>query len=454
MTKEQKMALVVATSTAFTTAFAGSALNLAIPAMGTYFHMGASSVGWITTAYMLMIAATAVPFGKIADSTSRRDMLIAGVAVFGVCSVLAVLMRSAAGILTVRAIQGAGAAMIFASNMPIAISAFPGKERGRAIGIVISGVYTGLALGPALGGFLNSMFSWKAIFIFGAVIAFSSMALTFIGVPKDRQKKEGKGFDLAGNITYILMIAAVIYGLTALNSIRFGWMFLVCGVFLGVLFTLIELRSANPVIDVRIFAEDKVFTLSNLTALFNYSSTFALGYLLSIYLQVAQGMTSRAAGIILISQPVVMAVLSPKMGKLSDKIPAYKLASAGMAFCAASLLFFAFAQVNTPVWAVCVALGFAGLGTAFFSSPNTNVVMSCVPPSKYAVANSILSTMRTTGQSTGMAIITLVVSAIVGNVSLYDVPAADLIHTMHIGFLIFTALSVLGIIMSMQRRKS
>ena len=416
MTREQKIALAVATGTSFATAFSGSATNLAIPAMGTYFHMGAASVGWITTAYVIVIAAMAVPFGKIADSTSRRNMLAAGVAVFGVASVAAIFMHAAAGILIVRAVMGVGAAMIFASNMPIAINAFPGNQRGKAIGIVTSGIYTGLAIGPALGGFLNNLFGWQAIFLFGAAVAFASMILTLAGVPADRQEKSGAGFDLV--------------------------------------FVKIELGSDNPVIDVRIFAEDRVFTLSNLTALFNYSATFALGYFASIYLQVAQGLNSQAAGLIMMTQPVFMAIFSPWMGRMSDRVPAYKLVSGGMAVCALTLLFFGFAQAHTPIWAIVIALAAAGFGIALFSSPNTNVIMSCVPPQKFAVANSIVSTMRTSGQTIGMAIITLVVSGTIGNVSLYEVPAENLIHTMHICFFIFTGLCILGIFMSLQRRKS
>ena len=125
-----------------------------------------------------------------------------------------------------------------------------------------------------------------------------------------------------------------------------------------------------------------------------------------------------------------------------------------MALCALTLLFFAFAGEEIPVWAVWIDLAVAGTGIALFSSPNTNVIMGCVPPAKFAVANSIVSTMRTTGQTIGMAIITLVVNGTVGNVSLYEIPAENLVHTMHIGFLIFTGLCILGIFMSLQRRKT
>jgi MFS family permease len=206
-------------------------------------------------------------------------------------------------------------------------------------------------------------------------------------------------------------------------------------------------------IDVRIFASNRTYTLSNITALFNYSATFGLGYLTSIYLQVVLGLSSQVAGFVLITQPFFMAILSPKMGKLSDKVAPYKLASSGMGLCALSLLTFVFIGENTPLWFIIIALAVAGIGIALFSSPNTNVVMSCVHPSKFAVANSILSTMRTTGQSAGMAIITIVVSATVGNASLYEIDAASLITTVHISFLIFTMLCVAGIFMSSQRAK-
>ena len=250
------------------------------------------------------------------------------------------------------------------------------------------------------------------------------------------------------------MIASVIYGLSSLNSHVFGWLFIAAGIVFGAVFVRTELKSENPVIDVRIFASNRTYTLSNLTALFNYSATFALSYMVSIYLQVVLGFSSQTAGFVLIAQPFFMAVLSPRIGRLSDKVAPYKLASGGMGLCALSLMFFAFIRPEINVWFIAASLSLAGVGIAFFSSPNTNVIMGCVPPAKFGVANSILATMRTTGQSAGMAVITLVVSGTVGNASLYDVSAGDLINTMHISFIIFTVLCAAGIFMSLQRKKS
>ena len=318
--------------------------------------------------------------------------------------------------------------------------------------MVTSGTYTGLAMGPVLGGILNNWFGWQSIFIFGTCVSIVAFIFVLKGVAKDAMEQSSVKQDVTGNVIYVFMIASFIYGLTAFNSIRFGWAFIAVAFILGFAFVKNELASENPMIDVRIFASNMAYTLSNLTALFNYSATFALSYLVSIYLQVVMGCSSQTAGFILITQPLFMAVLSPRMGTLSDKVAPYKLASFGMGLCALSLLFFGFIRENTSIILVIFALAVAGVGIAFFSSPNTNVIMSCVPPAKFGVANSILATMRTTGQSSGMAIITLVVSGTIGNTSLYNVSPDQLINTIHIAFLIFTGLCAAGIIMSLQRK--
>lgn len=452
MDSHQKSAIAVGVSTAFVTTFAGSALNLAIPDMGSHFNMGAAGVGWIVTLYTLVVAAFSTPFGKLSDNTGRRRILIIGVTGFGVVSLLSVFAPNAPVLLALRVLQGLSASMIFATNMPIAISAFPGKERGKAIGLVTSGTYAGLAMGPVLGGILNNWFGWKSIFLFGTLVSIIAITVIFRGIDKDITEKPDVEQDVKGNVIYVFMIASFIYGLTSFNSIRFGWAFIIAAFVLGYAFVRTEIKAINPMIDVRIFASNMTYTLSNLTALFNYSATFALSYLVSIYLQVVMGFSSQTAGFVLITQPLFMALLSPRMGRLSDKVAPYKLASLGMGFCALSLLFFGFIRESTSIVMIVIALAVAGIGIALFSSPNTNVIMGCVPPAKFGVANSILATMRTTGQSSGMAIITLVVSGSIGNVSLYEVSANQLLGTIHTAFIIFTCLCAAGIFMSLQRK--
>ena len=185
LTRKQKYALLVGILGSFYPGFAGSALNLAIPQMGADFGMGAAAVGWIVTVYMLGVAATVVPFGKIADTTGRRRILLLGTSIFCLTSALAVFATKGWMILAVRSLQGIGSAMNMATCMPIAISALPASRRGQAIGIVTGGVYAGLALGPALGGFLTSAFSWRGIFVFTTVLSLIALFAAIRGVKKD-----------------------------------------------------------------------------------------------------------------------------------------------------------------------------------------------------------------------------------------------------------------------------
>ncbi|MBQ0079397.1 MAG: MFS transporter [Eubacterium sp.] len=450
-TKKQNTVLMAAMSTAFITSFAGSALTLSVPAMGDYFHLGATSVGWIISIYTIVVAAFSVPMGKIADSTSHRTLLLTGVSIFIITCGLALFCTKGWMIIAVRAIQSLGASMIFATNVPIALSAFPPERRGQTIGIVTSGTYLGLSLGPVLGGIINTHFSWRGVFVFAGLMGAFALFNALRGVDKEPIKTKKFAQDVKGNILYIFMVSCLIYGLTTLNSSKLGWAFMVAGLILAIAFVRAELSVDNPMMDVRLFAENKVFTLSNITAFFHYSTTFALSYLVSIYLQVVMGFSSQIAGFILISQPLFMAVLSPKMGKLSDKVAAYKLVTGGLILSTMTLLFFGFASYHTSMIAVCLFLCMAGVGTALFSSPNTNIVMGCVPPSKFGVTNSLLSAVRTTGQSFSMAVITLVVSMNIGNISLYETEPDQLLKTMHMAFFIFTAMLIAGIFMSVQR---
>lgn len=219
---KQTTVLFSAISTSFLTAFAGSALTLYVPAMGDYFHLGAASVGWIITVYAIGVAAFSVPMGKLADSTSRKKVLLIGVAVFVITSFLSIAASAGWVIIVLRALQALGAAMIFATNMPIAIASAPPSKRGQTIGIVTSGVYVGLTLGPVLGGMLNHMWGWKSIFVFAGIIGFFSFAASAAGIEDVQQKDESSRQDVAGNIIYIIMICAIIYGLTDLNSTSFA----------------------------------------------------------------------------------------------------------------------------------------------------------------------------------------------------------------------------------------
>lgn len=450
--KKQKATLIVVIVTAFITTFTGSALNLSIPDISSEFNISVSLVGWIVTSYMLASAAFSVPFGRISDITSRRKVLIIGIFIFAICSLVAAFAWNIKIILAIRGLQGFGASMIFSTNMAVLISAFPGELRGRVLGYSTASTYIGLSAGPVVGGMFNHYFGWRSIFILTFFVSAIVFIIAVTKLPKEERKKDKIDNDLLGNVYYIGMIVCILYGLSAFSTNIIAKILLPVGIAFSIMFGKHELKTENPIVELKLFANNLSYTFSNIAAILNYGATFAIGYWVSIYLQVVMGYSSQLAGMILVAQPVIMALLSPYAGKLSDRISPFKLASFGMGLCVISLLYFSFLSEKFPIWSIVIALIVAGIGVAFFSSPNTNAIMSCVEKKDYGVASSLVATMRTIGHTSSMAIVTVVAGAYMGTTVLSEAEPQVLIKTMHMSFIIFTGICLIGTFISLKRK--
>lgn len=466
-TTHQKTVILIAIVTAFITTFTGSALNLSVPDIGEQFAVSANFVGWLVTGYTLAVAAFSVPIGRLADITCRKTVLVAGLIIFVVCCIAAVFSVSMTMLLAVRIIQGIGAAMIFSTNTAILISAFPGNMRGRVLGYSIASTYTGLSAGPVIGGFLNHNLGWRSIFILTGVLGLIALVAAAAKLPKESAVSDGRAgqmaeagrrsFDLAGNVLYVVFIVLVMYGLSEMGSGTSGGLMAAAiltaaGLLFGVLFVRHELNTEDPAVKISMFKENLPYAFSNLSALLNYGATFAISYLISIYLQVVMGYSSQTAGLIMIFQPIIMAVLSPVAGRLSDKFSPFKMSSAGMAFCAAGSVLFIFLGQETGLVLVIAALMITGLGFALFSSPNTNAVMSCVEKTDYGVASSILATMRSIGHTLSMVIVTIVVSRHMGSAPLAEADPETLVKVISTSFIVFTVICAVGVFVSLKRK--
>ncbi len=470
-TTEQKIVITVVVITAFVTTFTGSALNLSIPDIGEQFHVSANFVGWLVTGYTLAVAAFSVPTGRLADITCRKTVLVTGLIVFVACCIAAVFAMSMTMLLIVRIIQGIGAAMIFSTNTAILISSFPGNMRGRVLGYSIAATYTGLSAGPVVGGFLNHNLGWKSIFVLTGVLGAVALIMAMAKLPKEsavsgKESSRGpemvpddirKSFDMTGNVLFVCFIVLLMYGLSELGSDSARSMMLAAGlaaagVLLGILFVRHELKTDEPAVNVRLFIENIGYAFSNLSALLNYSATFAISYLISIYLQVVMGYSSQTAGLIMIFQPIVMAILSPIMGRLSDKFSPFKMSSIGMGFCAAGAAIFIFIGQETGLAMIITALIITGLGFSLFSSPNTNAVMSCVDKEEYGVASSILATMRSIGHTLSMVIVTIIVSRFMGSEPLAAADPDVLVKVINVSFIVFTVICAGGVFISLKRK--
>ncbi len=455
MTKKQRAVLLTVLITAFITPFMGSSMNLCVINIESEFHTSAAIVGWVITSFTMATVALSIPMGKIADVTGRKRILLMGISGYVILFFLILFSRNIWMVLIFRALQGASASMVFATNNAVLLNAFPDNVRGRMLGISVTSTYLGLSLGPVLGGILNHTFGWRSIFVVSLVIAIIAWISCLRGVDNDKQQPtQNNHFDLSGNLLFIIAVTVSLYALTNLSIQRFSWVLLIIGLGFGVLFIFRETRAADPMIRISMFTKDAAFTLSNIAALLNYGATFAITYLVSIYLQSIKGFTSQTAGMILLFMPVIQAIFSSLMGRLSDRIAPYKLATTGMALNTVGLVFLIFVKEDTPLILICILLAYLGFGFALFSSPNTNAVLSCVSHEEYGIANAILSTMRTMGQTISMSVVTIIVGITMGSAALNEAAPETLLRTMHIAFFVFVILSIAGTFMSLKRKSA
>jgi MFS family permease len=408
---------------------------------------------------MLASTSFSVPFGRIADLTGRKRVLVTGIFVFSLFSGACSFAWSVESMTVLRIIQGMGGSLIFSTNIAILVDAFPPEMRGKVLGYSVAATYTGLSAGPVLGGLLNHYFGWHSIFAVTSVLGFAVFVLALINLPSVKPAAAVPGpargrYDVPGMLLYVGMILSLMYGFSALTENFIAKFLIPAGLVLGAFFVMRERRTASPIVETRLFASNLSFSLSNIATLLNYGATFAIGYFMSIHLQVSMGMSSRNAGLVLISQPLIMALLSPFAGRLSDRISPFKLASLGMGLCAAGLLLFSFISADFPLPLIIAGLAVVGVGFGFFSSPNTNAIMSCVSRSDYGVTSSIIATMRGMGHTSSMAIVTLVVSAQMGAASFAEAPPALLTATMRTGFIVFTIICVIGVFCSLHKTDS
>ncbi len=449
-TSNKAVVLIVSIVAAFLTPFMSSSINIALPSIGREFKMSAVALGWVATAYLLTSAVFLVPFGKIGDIHGRKKVFGWGALLYAAASMFSTVAHSGLFLIGSRVLQGLGGAMFYTTGVAILTSAFPPGERGRALGLNVSSTYIGLSTGPVIGGFLTQHLGWRSIFWMNGILGLVLFGLVFWKLRGEWAEAKGESFDLAGSVILGLTLVAVMLGFSMLPKIS-GAGLLSGGLIGALIFIRWELRTEDPVLNMNLFRKNAVFAFSNLAALMNYSATFAVGFLMSLYLQYSKGLSPQKAGLILIAQPVVMALFSPLAGRLSDRIEPRRIASAGMGLSALGLFLLSFAGKPTSIIFIGASLVVLGLGFALFSSPNTNAVMSSVEKRYYGVASAMLGTMRITGQMLSMGVAMLIFAIYIGRVPITPANYPQFLASIRTAFLFFTALCLGGVFASLAR---
>ncbi|MCC7566335.1 MAG: MFS transporter [Methanomicrobiaceae archaeon] len=446
----RRTVLIIATLAAFLTPFMGSAVHVALPSIGSEFGMDAISLSWIASSYLLSTAMFLVPLGRYADIYGRKRIFSLGVLVFSASALFAALSFSGTMLILFRFLEGIGSAMIYGTGIAMITSVFPSGERGRALGINVTAVYLGLSLGPMLGGLLTEYLTWRSIFLANIPLGIYILASIQRHLRVEWTDARGERFDLPGSLLYAAMLLAIMYGFSQLPGAAGFWLILIGGA-IFVLFVRMEGRVESPVLNVRLFRQNRRFAFSNLAALINYGATFAVGFLLSLYLQYVRGFDPGIAGLILIGQPVIQSIFATPAGRLSDRVDPAWVASAGMSLTAVGLILLTFLDEQTAMAYVVGCLVLLGFGFALFSSPNTNAIMSCVDRSFYGVASGMLATMRTVGMMFSLGIATVAIAVFLGSVPISPEYYREFLLAMQAAFTLFAGLCILGVFASLAR---
>jgi EmrB/QacA subfamily drug resistance transporter len=443
----ERSALIVATLTSFIGPFMISSVNVALPAIQADFQIDAVQLSWISTAYLLAVAVGLVPAGKIADIYGRKKVFSTGLGIYTLGSGTAAFVHSFSFLIVTRVLQGIGAAMFVTTGMAILTSIFPPHRRGRVIGIYVAAVYIGLSVGPFVGGLLTQHFGWRSIFLIMLPLGFFSFVLTLFYLRGEWLGEPGQKLDIPGCLLYASAILALVYGATQLPEI-IGLILLTFGALLFFLFVRHQLTARFPVFDMHLFAGNRAFAFSSLAALLNYSATYAVTFLLSLYLQYIKGMSPQVAGTVLMAQPIMMALLSPIAGKLSDRVEPRLIATSGMIVTVIGVSLFSTLTPKTGMHLIVVNLILLGTGFALFSSPNMSAIMGAVEKRHYGLASGAVATMRLLGQMFSMALATVVLTLIVGHQTIIPENFDLFIRSLHAIFFISAVLCLMGIYFS------
>ncbi|MFC1834749.1 MFS transporter [Thermodesulfobacteriota bacterium] len=439
----KRAVLTVAAISSFLTPFMASAINVALPPIQDQFRMNAVLLAWVQTSYLLSTAVFVLPCGRIGDIYGRKKVYIWGLFAFTFSSVLAAVADNASQLLFARILQGVGSAMIFSTGMAILTSVFPVTERGRAIGITVASVYIGLSTGPFIGGLLTYYFSWRGVFWIVVMMGIPSTYLSVHYLKGEWVGAPGEKLDVMGSILYGVAITLIMYGFSNLRSGAGMWAILAgAGIFCA--FVWWERRVPSPLFNLELFSSNRAFAFSSLAALINYSATFAISFMLSLYLQYIKGLDPTSAGLVLVAQPITMALFSPLAGRLSDRIEPRLVASTGMLITALGIFGMAFVTAQTSIALIVGNLLLLGFGFALFSSPNMNAIMSSVHKRFYGVASGAVASMRMLGQMLSMGVATLALSLYVGPVEITSAEYPAFLESLTAVFLVFAGLCILG----------
>ncbi|WP_303234892.1 MFS transporter [Methanosphaera cuniculi] len=442
-----KYIIIVSIISSFAVAFTSNAVSVALPVIAHDLNISNIMQNWIVSIYLLIIAAASVPFGKICVKYGLKLTYEIGLIVYMIGAILSGMAPDISVLIISRIIQALGSAILFVNGMALITAQLPENKRGQSIGFTVTGVYIGLALAPTISGILSQNVSWRSVFYVTIPLTLISLFL-LMRIKKEWKMEEEKPIDVRGSLLYVVGIILLMYGFTRINE-SVGIILFILGILVLAEFIKYELKIKNPIYEIRLF-KNKIYTASNVASLISYFATFVVTYILNYHFQYIHGLDPQTSGIVLVVTPVIMAIIAPISGRLSDKYPPQIITAIGMGLVTIALFILTFLDKTTPFALVLLAMILQGVGFGFFSSPNSNIIMSSVDKDDVGTASASLSTVRTIGQSFSLGLLTVVFAFIMGNVPIIPSNYYLLIQSSQMTMAIATFLCLIAVFLSLK----
>lgn len=449
-TKSEKRAVLIASCLAiFINPMVGSMLNLALTAIGNDLQCSAHQLGWISSMFFIASVMALVPASRLSDIYGKKRIFKIGILICTLGLAMSSLSPNIYFLYATRCITGVGTAMVACNSVSMISDVYARHERGAALSVNTACVYVGASVGPTFGGIFTDLVGWRICFLI--IIPLLLGALYFINKFKYNIKpSEGGSFDSKGSVVYAMGILIFMLGLISLPEI-YAFVLIVLGVVVMVGFVIVEMRTKEPVMKVRMFGNTR-FTRSLLALFFNYAASYSISFFLSLYFQSIGAMTATQAGMVLMVQPVIQVLFTLMVGKIVDRLDYRILPTLGMAILSIGIaMMLALGEdVNLPYAVLCLAIN--GIGFGLFSSPNTTATMSYVEHHEYSAASALISTMRQIGMMFSMGIATCMIAIFMGSTAtLAPENYSAFIKIMDYTWYICLGFSVVGMLFSVFR---
>jgi len=421
-------------------------VNLAVPTIGSEFGVSAHNQSWAVMAFFLASVAFMIPMSRVSDLYGKRRIFILGIIVVLVSSLMTAASPTFHILLMSRAFSGVGTACISLTSVSMIAQVYPSAQKGLPLAINTMCIYIGASLGPGLGGLLTEMFGWRSMFL--SIIPFCILGLMMImRFGEELRTAKGEPFDMKGSLLYGIGIVILMYGVITLPDMLSA-LFMAVGALLLVIFINFQGKAKYPVLRLSLFSS-KTFRRSTFATFLNYGSAYAVLFSLSLYLQYIGGMGPGAAGLIILLQPAIQAIITPFAGRMSDKIDPRILTTSGMVMMCIGTALMTTLSKDLDMARIYMILIATGCGYALFSAPNTNMIMGNVGVKDYSESSGVISLMRQVGMMVSVAIVMCMISLMMGTTSIVTEDMFDpFISSIRYSFAVCFVLAVVGCFMT------